>query len=547
MRLTRLLLLLGMIGSQWANAQGWNADMGDGKYKNPILHVDYSDPDVCKGEDAYYMTASSFHNSPGLPILRSFDLVNWELIGYALENQYPVEHYRIVQHGGGVWAPSIRYHNGEYYIYWGDPDFGINMVKTKDPAGPWEAPVLVKAAKGIIDTCPFWDEDGKAYLSYAFAGSRASVKTVLMLSEMATDGTKLIGNPVMVFDGHNGNTTVEGTKIYKRDGYYWIMAPAGGVKPGWQLAMRSTNVWGPYESKIVLHQGNTSINGPHQGGYVETPDGKGWFIHFQDRWAYGRIVFLEPVTWKDGWPIMGQDPDRDGIGEPVSEWTKPDVGKNYPTTSLISSDEFNGNRYGLQWQWQANQDPDEQWGWISGNLGFMRLNCIPRDPDMKTLWMAPNLFMQKIPGPNFTATTKLTFHNNSDAGECLSGLIIFGEDYSYVAIEQDQAGKLKIVQRTMKEARVSKDRETEVASVEVDQTTLYLRAKVEMLENVEPYDAKVSFYFSTDGNNFEEFGSSFKPVAGRWVGAKIGLFASGTKRVNDSSYVDYDWFRIETN
>ena len=548
MRLKKMLLSLSLtVCVLGVNAQGWNGDLGNGKYKNPILHVDYSDPDVCMGKDGYYMTASSFNSSPGLPILHSNDLVNWKLIGYALQNQVPVEHFQTVRHGDGVWAPSIRYHKGEYYIYWGDPDFGIYMVKTKDPAGTWEDPVLVKAGKGYIDTCPFWDADGKAYLSYAFAGSRASVKTVLMLSEMTPDGTKLLGNPAMVFDGHNGHTTVEGSKMYKREGYYWIMAPAGGVKPGWQLAMRSKNVWGPYESKIVLHQGDSKMNGPHQGGYVETPNGDGWFIHFQDRWAFGRIVNLQPVTWKDGWPIMGKDTNKDGIGEPVMEWTKPNVGKSYPATPLVSSDEFNGHQYGLQWQWQANQNPDKQWGWSSANLGFMRLNCIPRDEDIKTMWMMPNLFLQKFPGDNFTATTKLSFENNPDAKESSSGLIVFGEDYSYIAIEQDTVGKLKLVQRLMKDARTSKNSETEVASIAIDKKQLYFRAKVEMVQNVEPFDAKVTFYYSTDGKTFKAFGKSFQPRAGRWVGAKIGLFATGTKNISDSSYADYDWFRVVEN
>jgi len=548
MKFKRILLSIGLtVYVLGANAQGWNGDLGNGKYKNPILHVDYSDPDVCAGKEGYYMTASSFNSSPGLPILHSMDLVNWELIGYALQDQFPVEHYRAVRHGDGVWAPSIRYHDGEYYIYWGDPDFGIYRVKTKDPAGTWEEPVLVKEAKGIIDTCPFWDEDGKAYLSYAFAGSRAAVKTVLMVSEMNPDGTKLTGNPAMVFDGHNGHTTVEGSKMYKRDGYYWIMAPAGGVKPGWQLAMRSKNVWGPYESKVVLHQGDTKMNGPHQGGYVETPNGDGWFIHFQDRWAYGRVVNLQPVTWKDGWPIMGKDTNKDGIGEPVMEWTKPNVGKTYPATPLVSSDEFNGHQFGLQWQWQANQNPGEHWGWSSANLGFMRLNCIPRPEEMKTMWVMPNLLLQKFPGANFSATTKLSFENNPDAGEGSTGLIVFGEDYAYIAIEQDAKGGLKLVQRLLKDARTSKDNETEIASMAIDQKKIYFRTKVEMVQNTEPFDAKVTFYYSTDGKTFKAFGKPFKPSAGRWVGAKIGLFATGTKSVNDSSYADYDWFRVEEN
>jgi hypothetical protein len=177
----------------------------------------------------------------------------------------------------------------------------------------------------------------------------------------------------------------------------------------------------------------------------------------------------------------------------------------------------------------------------------MRLNCIPRPDDMKTMWMMPNLLLQKFPSDNFTATTKLTFENNPDAKECGTGLIVFGEDYSYIAIEQDAAGKLKLVQRLLKDARTSKDLETEIATVSVDKKTVYFRAKVEMIQNTEPFDGKVTFYYSTDGKVFKVLGKPFTPRAGRWVGAKIGLFATGTKAINDSSYADYDWFRVESN
>ncbi len=545
------LFLVNIYSFSLALAQGWNADLGNGKYKNPILHVDYSDPDVCRVNDDYYMTASSFHNSPGLPILHSKDLVNWKLVNYAINEQVPTEHFRTVRHGDGVWAPSIRYHNGELYIYWGDPDFGIYMVKTKDPLGKWDAPILVKEGKGLIDPCPLWDDndggDGNAYLSYAFAGSRASVKTVLMVSRMTTDGCKAFGNPVMVFDGHDNHTTVEGTKFYKIDGKYWIMAPAGGVKPGWQLAMKANSPWGPYEHRVVLHQGNTNINGPHQGGYIETPEGEGWFIHFQDRWAYGRTVFLEPVKWANGWPIIGNDSNNDGIGEPVSEWEKPNVGKQYESSPLISSDEFNEFEYGLQWQWQANQNPNEQWGWISGRLGFMRLNCLPADDIEENKWMTPNLFMQKFPGANFTATTKLTFENNPDAESCNSGLIVFGEDYSYIAIEQNKEGELYIIQREMIGARTSKANETVISKESINTNDIYFRATVEMTQDTQPYNCKVSFYYSTNGKKFIPFGKPFNAKAGRWVGAKIGLFAKGTKRISDSSYSDIDWFRVSEN
>ena len=185
----KILFLAGMMACcTWAGAQEisktWVADKGNGTYQNPVLHADYSDPDVCAVGDDFYMTASSFNCIPGIPILHSGDLVNWSLVNYALPVQEPKEFFDKAQHGKGVWAPSIRFHNGEFYIYWGDPDYGIYMIKTKDPKGKWSNPVLVKAGKGMIDATPLWDEDGKVYLIYAYAGSRSGVNSILVISEL---------------------------------------------------------------------------------------------------------------------------------------------------------------------------------------------------------------------------------------------------------------------------------------------------------------------------------------------------------------------------
>src|SRR5262249_6136341 len=296
-----LICLTAPIRSQ--NSKVWVADNGDGTYKNPIIHADYSDPDVIRVGDDFYLVSSSFNAVPGLPILHSKDLVNWEIIGHALARQPPDDVFSKPQHGNGVWAPSIRYHNGEFFIFYPDPDRGIYMLKAKDPAGRWSEPVLIKEAKGWIDPCPLWDADGKAYLVSAMAASRSGIKSVLIVSGMAPDGTKLLDDGVIVFDGHDPNPTVEGPKFYQRGGYYYIFAPAGGVGNGWQLALRSKNVYGPYEARIVLAQGKSSINGPHQGAWVETQTGESWFIHFQDKGAYGRVVHLQPMRWVNDWPV----------------------------------------------------------------------------------------------------------------------------------------------------------------------------------------------------------------------------------------------------
>jgi beta-xylosidase len=207
----------------------WNADNGNGTFTNPIIHSDFSDPDVVKVGDIFYMTASSFNCVPALPILESNDLVNWELKNYALMKLIPEEIYNNVQPGKGVWAPCIRYYDHYFYIFYPDPDFGIYMIKTQNPDKVWSEPILIKAGKGLIDPSPLWDDDGKAYLVYAFAGSRAGIKSVIMICTINKEGTLANQDDVLLIDGHDDEPTIEGPKIYKKNNYYYIFAPAGGV------------------------------------------------------------------------------------------------------------------------------------------------------------------------------------------------------------------------------------------------------------------------------------------------------------------------------
>ena len=271
------------------------------------------------------------------------------------------------------------------------------MCKTQDPAGEWEEPHLVQAAKGWIDPCPFWDDDGNAYLVHAFAGSRAGIKSIVVLHRMAPDGSRLLDGGVLVFDGHDDHPTIEGTKMYKRNGYYYIFAPGGGVPTGWQTILRSKNIYGPYEDKIVLHQGNTDTNGPHQGAWVSLESGEDWFIHFQEVQPYGRIVHLQPARWEDDWLLMGEDINNDGIGEPVATWKKPNVGQAYPPKVPQTSDEFDSVELGRQWQWHANPRPE--WAYTTA-MGFFRMNPVVF-PEDQNMWMMPNLLLQKIAGSHF--------------------------------------------------------------------------------------------------------------------------------------------------
>jgi beta-xylosidase len=240
----------------------------------------------------------------------------------------------------------------------------------------------------------------------------------------------------MLLDGHKNHPTVEGPKFYKRNGFYYIFAPAGGVPTGWQTVLRSKNVFGPYEAKVVMEQGNTDINGPHQGAWVDTKTGENWFLNFQDLGPYGRVVHLNPMKWVKDWPVIGSDEDGDGKGNPVRLYKKPNVGKSWSVVTPSESDEFDTAELGLQWQWHANYQMN--WGFPSGNLGFYRLNCIPRPPESTSLWSIPNLLLQKFPAPAFTATVKLTFDARFDGEEV--GLVVMGLDYGAISIVRSNSG-----------------------------------------------------------------------------------------------------------
>lgn len=510
----------------------WNPDNGDGTYTNPVLNADYSDPDVCAVGEDYYLTASSFAHIPGLPILHSRDLVNWELIGHALQSQFPDS--KAPQHGNGVWAPSIRHHNGEFYIYWGDPDRGVFMVKAKDASGPWSEPVCVIPGKGMIDTCPLWDDDGRCWLVNGWANSRCGFNSVLTVRELSADGMRPISNPVIVFDGGNVNHTTEGPKFYKRDGWYWIMCPAGGVEKGWQLAMRSKSPLGPYESKTVLAQGKTAINGPHQGGWVHTPYGEDWFLHFQDKGAYGRVVWLQPVDWSSGWPIMGHK------GEPLTTYRKP---KSSSTTNMTpqESDEFNSPKLGLQWQWQG--DYHQLYGMPTAD-GFFRLFTY-RHPSSDNLWTVPAMLLQKTPADEFMATAKVRLA--AKAENQYGGVIVMGRGYSSLVVERvgdmfqlqqrtctkaDTGGKETVtVLETFKPT--AKDKLDYHPAIYMD---IYLRIIVD--------DGKATFAYSLNGKSYKAAGEQFTMREGKWVGAKVGLLAIDNNEKSDAGLLDADWFRV---
>lgn len=445
------LLAMPLLMMAQAPPKTWNPNLSGGRYQNPIINADYSDPDVCRHGDDYYMTSSSFACFPGLQILHSTDLVNWTIVGAALKDHYPVlpqyrgtdlDYRNKIQHGNYVWAPSIRYHDGWYYIYWGDPDQGVFMVRTQNPCDDWSEPVLVKEGKGMIDCCPLWDDDGRAYLSHGCAGSRAGVKSVLFVAPLSADGTHVTGPSRIVYDGHEDQPTIEGTKFYKHGGYYYIFSPAGGVKYGWQVELRSKSPYGPYEERVTLAQGKSKVNGPHQGAWVDTPCGEDWFIHFQDKHAYGRVVHLQPAQWKDGWLVIGDDKDGDGCGDAVAAWKKPRVSALSKDKVLqpAESDEFDSNDLGLQWQFEGPWS--HYWYYCDARNSRLRLYGPQQPEGFRNISDLQNMLLQKLPAENFTVAARMRFIPNPDfkpKGE-EGGFVIMGQDYAAIKLVSTAEG-----------------------------------------------------------------------------------------------------------
>jgi len=524
------LAVTAAIGAQGTPTSPWVPDLGDGRFRNPVIFADYSDPDVARMGDDYYLVASSFNVTPALPILHSLDLVNWTIVGHAAE-RLPSPRYDTPQHGQGVWAPSLRVHGGRFWIYFGDPDLGIFMTSAADPRGPWDPLTLVHSASGWIDPCPLWDDDGSVYLVHAWAKSRAGFNSVLTLRRLTADGRHLADDTaVTVFDGTTSQPTIEGPKFYKRNGYYYIFAPAGGVTNGWQTVLRSKSVRGPFEERIVLKQGRTPVNGPHQGGWIDTPSGESWFVHFQDRGPYGRVVHLQPVAWRDDWPVIGADPDGDGVGEPVAVDRKPSSRIAATRVEPQTSDEFDSERLGLQWQWEANEGAG--WRSLVARQGFLRLFAQSL-PAGANLWSAPHLLMQKLPAESFEATAAVRL-NAVTPGDAIA-LVAMGLDYALVRLVRSPDGWR--VEHVV--CMGAADGATElVAAASAGDRDVQFRLAVSA--------GTVQFSYSLDaGATFRPIGERTALREGRWMGAKFGLVATRPAGSSSGAFADVDWVRVE--
>lgn len=489
-------------------------DIKNGCYQNPVLPMDFSDPDAIRVGEDYYLISSSFTYLPGVPVLHSKDLVHWERIGNCVE-RLPFDRYAQPAHGCGTWAPALRYHAGRFYAFIPLPDEGIFYTEATDPAGPWSALHCVKSASGWIDPCPLWDDDGSVYMAHAFAKSRCGIKHKIQLSRLDPETLEVVEDGPIVFDGTLSQPTAEGPKMYKRNGWYYIFIPAGGVEYGWQTVLRARNVYGPYEEKIVMHQGASSINGPHQGAWVTAPDGSDWFLHFQDRFELGRVVHLQPMCWHSDWPFIGLEQNGDGIGEPVTEWDCP---KGEAGPGLQIGDSFTNGKPGLQWQWQANPQPEAWLRPVAGDA--LHLVCGASG----SLWRQPNVLSQMLPAADFTANVTLGLAGCGAGAKV--GLSVMGQKYSAIELCRTAQGcTVQLVQGMVKDLAPTGDaEETILAEKTVDTDEITVTMKITAAKQVQ------YALLAADGTAVPLGGA--QPVAkATWTGARLALYArGGTKK-----------------
>jgi beta-xylosidase len=479
-------------------------DQGNGTYINPILNADYSDPDVIRVGDKYYMVASDFHFM-GMQVLESEDMVNWKLIAQIYDRLDFPGWNENGRYAGGSWAPAIRYHDNKFRVFFCTPHEGLFMSSATDAAGPWSPLHLVRAVEKWEDPCPFWDDDGNAYLGRSKHGAGP-----IIIHKMSPDGTRLLDDGVTVYTG----PVAEGTKLFKRDGYYYMSIPEGGVEAGWQTVLRSKSIYGPYEKKVVLEQGGTPVNGPHQGAIVDTPDGQWFFYHFQHSGTLGRVVHLQPMHWRDGWPVMGVDLDRNGIGEPVHSWKKPI--QSAAVFAPQTDDDFSSPDLSLQWQFNHNP-ADEAWS-LSSPGGCLTLKAL-KSPSFR---LARNTLTQKMMGYVSEATVAIDVSKMVDGQR--NGLVCMGKENSMLGVKMEKG------QRSL---YISNDT-TEQAVAPVRTEQLYLRVSIDIPRR------HIRFSYSEDRITFTPCGEPFFVRFGFWKGARVGLYCYHTQK--DAGEASFLWF-----
>ncbi|MDA9555463.1 glycoside hydrolase 43 family protein [Pelobium sp.] len=525
-----------------AQQTGSWGDQGNGYYKNPILESNYPDNDVIKVNNTFYMMSSTNQFSPGMIILKSKDLVNWQLSNYIMKAPITFDKafdmsVKPSLNSRGTWAGSFGYNGKEYYAYWCHNRFGvpngsyeIRFSKASSIEGPWSVPKEITWPDGshINTTDPgvFWDlKTSKAWICI-------TINNIVKLYPMSWDGEKMLSDSkggIVVNKEFEG----ESNKVYQFDGMYYVMN--SHVRKSDMIRMqcisRAKNIEGPWESKLVLGNGNGTNRHPSQGTLLKLNDGSWWFIHQLARGTgeeryMGRPQFLEPVKWVDGWPLIGTDTNGDGVGEVVWENEKPI--KGFPITAPTSDDDFSKPSLGLQWMWRYNPLMDK-WS-LKEHPGFLRLkackNVLPED-NTESVETTPNFIQQRLMGRyKNVMTAKIDFSGMQNGQE--GGLHISSGDNNIIGVKKDDSGKMNLFFKIN-----SKDIFI-VKGEAVNQSNVWFRSTVE--------NGLANFFYSLDGKTFTPLGKQVRLLFVGFTPAMIGFY---TKNESEKGFIDVDWFKYD--
>lgn len=500
-------------------------DQGDGTYVNPVLPGDYSDPDVIRVGDDYYAISSTLHCSPGMAVLHSKDLVNWRMIGHVVNDLTSIgpeyNYNRMNRYGRGVWAGAIRFHKDKYWVYFFTPDEGLFMSTAADPAGPWEPLHQVWEVSGWDDCCPFWDDDGQGY----FVATNFADNYNIHLFKLSEDGKELLHDSDTIIHQHKGS---EANKLYKINGTYYyfhseVVRREAGMEVRVVMMLRAEHIYGPYEEKELIHTHGMEIDRePNQGGLVQTVSGDWYFISHQGTGGYyeGRTLHLLPVTWVDGWPIIGNDTDGDGIGEMVWGGRKPING--LPVTVLSTNDDF--ERAVLEPYWEWNHQPRANKWSLAERPGYLRLHaCQPIDKD--NFFTVCNVISQRaFRTAHNVATVIIEISGMADGQE--AGLCHFAQTYCKIGVQQQNGTRVLKFNHSG----------TITWGPELSRCTLWLRS-------VWNIDGINRFEYSVDGVHFTSFGDAYQLGWGNYRGDRIGLYSYNCE--SEQGYIDVDQFCYE--
>jgi beta-xylosidase len=521
-RVIVILALAALIMSAGVLAQKTHSDNGDGTYTNPIIAADFPDPDVILVDSVYYMVNTTMFTFPGVPVVKSRDLVNWEYCCNAVPRFDLSPCYNLDgcnRYGHGPWATSLRYHNGKFYMLFITLDEGGFLCTASRAEGPWE---MRRLPKGFYDPGLFFDDDGRIYVAHGYSD--------IHITELDANFAPK-GNDSLVYTG-DIRRGLEGTHVYRIGGYYYLYCTYGGLD-GFQAALRSKNIYGPYEQKVVIRDTTHGVNfGIHQGALVKTQTGEWWTVLFVDNGPFGRFPSLQPVTWVDGWPMVGVN------GKAVVTYRKPNVGRTYPTTTLPTSDDFSATDLGMQWSWNHNPDPT-CWS-LTERRGFLRLksaSVVDSLPKARNT-LTQRMFAYYSDTLETIASTKMEFSQLQEGD--IAGLAVFQAPYAFIGVRRSHGKNYLLM---VNNGRI-------VDSLLIDGTTIYLRATALHGSGAAPYyhgksvprSGRATFSYSTDNRSFTPFGNELQMTFSLriFTGNKFCLFNYAT--LNRGGYVDFDWF-----